>query len=213
MLETTKYKLTTMYEKRPQRGGDGLLHELDSITKISIEQGHLLAELHASIKPKLSIEIGLAYGFSTLFILDAAFHTNAGRHIAIDPFQDSMWHGIGRQAVKELDFESKFEHIPETSVTALTDLCRQKLKADYIYIDGAHTFDYALVDFFCSNRVLNLGGILIFDDMWMPAIQKVAAFIRTNMSGYQERPTSVKNIFCVKKIKEDARPWDHFAPF
>jgi predicted O-methyltransferase YrrM len=213
MLETTKYKLTTMYEKRPQRGGDGLLHELDSITKISIEQGHLLAELHASIKPKLSIEIGLAYGFSTLFILDAAFHTNAGRHIAIDPFQDSMWHGIGRQAVKELDFESKFEHIPETSVTALTDLCRQKLKADYIYIDGAHTFDYALVDFFCSNRVLNLGGILIFDDMWMPAIQKVAAFIRTNMSGYQERPTSVKNIFCVTKIKEDERPWDHFAPF
>ena len=135
--------------------------------------------MHATIKPKLSIEIGLAYGFSTLFILDAAFHTNAGRHIAIDPFQDSMWHGIGRQAVKELSFDSKFEHIPETSVTALTDLSKQGAKADYIYIDGAHTFDYALVDFFCSNRVLNVGGILIFDDMWMPAIQKVASFIRS----------------------------------
>ena len=213
MLETTQYKLATMYEKHPQRGSDGLMHDLDDITRISIEQGHLLAELHATIKPKLSIEIGLAYGFSTLFILDAAFHTNAGRHIAIDPFQDSMWHGIGRQAVKELSFDSKFEHIPETSVTALTDLSKQGAKADYIYIDGAHTFDYALVDFFCSNRVLNVGGILIFDDMWMPAIQKVASFIRSNMSGYQELPTAVSNVLCVKKTKEDDRPWDHFAAF
>ena len=72
MPETTKYKLATMYEKHPQHGSDGLLHELDNITKISIEQGHLLAQLHASVKPRLSIEIGLAYGFSTLFILDAA---------------------------------------------------------------------------------------------------------------------------------------------
>jgi predicted O-methyltransferase YrrM len=213
MLETTQYKLATMYEKHPQRGSDGLMHELDDITKISIEQGHLLAELHAAIKPRLSIEIGLAYGFSTLFILDAAFHTNAGRHIAIDPFQDSMWHGIGRQAVQELNFGSRFEHIPETSVTALTDLCKKGIKAEYIYIDGAHTFDYALVDFFCSNRVLNVGGILIFDDMWLPAIQKVASFIRTNLSGYQELPTPVKNVFCLKKIKEDDRPWDHFAAF
>jgi predicted O-methyltransferase YrrM len=113
MLEPTKYKLATMYEKHTQRGTDGLLHKLDDITKISIEQGHLLAQLYAAVKPKLSIEIGLAYGFSTLFILDAAFQTNLGRHIAIDPFQDSMWHGIGRQAVKELNFDSKFEHIPE----------------------------------------------------------------------------------------------------
>ncbi len=213
MLETTQYKLATMYERHPQCGSDGLLHELDDITKISIEQGHLLAQLHATVKPKLSIEIGLAYGFSTLFVLDAAFHTNAGRHIAIDPYQDSMWHGIGTQAVKELNFDSKFEHVPETSVTALTNLFKEGVKADYIYIDGAHTFDYALVDFFCSDRVLNLGGILIFDDMWMPAIQKVAAFIRTNLSGYQEFPTPVKNLFCVKKTKEDDRPWDHFAAF
>jgi predicted O-methyltransferase YrrM len=203
MLETTQYKLATMYEKHPQRGSDGLLHELDDITKISIKQGHLLAQLHATVKPKLSIEIGLAYGYSTLFLLDAAFQTNAGRHIAIDPFQDTMWHGIGRQAVKELDFESRFDHMPETSVAGLTRLCQQGVKADYIYIDGAHTFDYALIDFFCSDRVLNLGGILIFDDMGMPAIQKVAAFIRTNISGYQEFPTTVKNLFCAKKTKED----------
>jgi predicted O-methyltransferase YrrM len=214
MLEPTMQKLATMYEKHPQRGSDGLLHELDSMTKISIEQGHLLAGLHAAIKPKLSVEIGLAYGFSTLFILDAAFQTNAAcRHIAIDPYQDAMWHGIGRQAVKEVNFDSKFEFIQETSVTALTEMHKQGTKADYIYIDGAHTFDYALVDFFCSDRVLNIGGLVIFDDMWMPSIQKLASFIRNNIGSYQEIPTDVKNVFCLRKIKEDDRPWNHFAAF
>jgi predicted O-methyltransferase YrrM len=213
MLDTTMYKLATMYENHPQKGSDGTLHTMDTITRISIEQGHLLAALHAAVKPKVSIEIGLAYGFSTLFILDAAFQTGSGRHIAIDPFQETMWHGIGCQAVKDLNFDSKFEYIPEMSVVALTDLCKQGVKADYIYIDGAHTFDYALVDFFCSNRLLNVGGILIFDDMWMPPIQKVVSFIRTNLGSYQEMPTSVKNVACLKKLKEDDRPWNHFAPF
>ena len=45
MLETTKYKLATMYEKHPQRGSDGLMHELDDITKISIEQGPRVGDL------------------------------------------------------------------------------------------------------------------------------------------------------------------------
>jgi len=214
MLEPTMQKLATMYEKHPQRGSDGLLHELDSMTKISIEQGHLLAGLHAAIKPKLSIEIGLAYGFSTLFILDAAFQTNTNcRHVAIDPYQDSMWHGIGRQAVKEVNLDSKFEFLQETSVAALTEMDKQGVKAEYIYIDGAHTFDYALVDFFCSDRVLSIGGLVIFDDMWMPSIQKVASFIRNNISNYQEIPTDVINVFCLKKIKEDDRAWNHFAAF
>jgi predicted O-methyltransferase YrrM len=214
MLDATMQKLAAMYEKHPQRGTDGQMHEMDPITRISIEQGHLLAGIHAAVKPKLSIEIGMAYGFSTLFIMDSIFQTGCGHHIAIDPYQDSMWHGIGHQAVKELNFDSKFELIAETSVVALTDMCKRGVKADYIYIDGAHTFDYALVDFFCSDRVLEVGGIVIFDDMWMPSIQKVASFIRANNNGsYREVPTGVNNVFCLKKLKEDDRPWDHFAAF
>ena len=124
-----------------------------------------------------------------------------------------MWHGIGTQAVRELNFDSKFEHIPETSVTALTDLCKQGIKADYIYIDGAHTFDYALVDFFCSNRVLTVGGILIFDDMWMPALQKVASFIRITSGEVPASPDPGQKRLLSKKTKEDERAWDHFAAF
>jgi hypothetical protein len=54
---------------------------------------------------------------------------------------------------------------------------------------------------------------MIFDDMWMPAIQKVASFIRANIKGCEELTTTVKNVFCVRKTKQDDRAWDHFAAF
>jgi predicted O-methyltransferase YrrM len=79
-----------MYENHPQRGTDGLMHQMDTTTRISIPQGQLLAALYAEIRPKLSIEVGLAYGFSTLFFLDAASQIGGGRHIAIDPFEETM---------------------------------------------------------------------------------------------------------------------------
>jgi predicted O-methyltransferase YrrM len=213
MLDSTMHKLATMYENHPQRGTDGLMHQMDTLTRISIPQGHLLAGLYAEIKPKLSIEIGLAYGFSTLFFLDAAAQIGGGRHIAIDPFEETAWHGIGCQAVKELNFDNMFEHIPDTSILALTKMYKEGVKSDYIYIDGAHNFDFAMVDFFCSNLLLNVGGVVVLDDTWMPSIQKVVSFIRTNLKGHQEVTTPVVNVACFVKIKEDSRLWDHFTPF
>ena len=35
---------------------------------------------------------------------------------------------------------------------------------DFIFIDGWHTFDYTLVDFFYSDLLLKIGGIIIIDD-------------------------------------------------
>ncbi len=213
MLETTKYKLASMYGNQPQLGADGTPYQLDANTRISMEQGHVLAAIHSAIKPQLSIEIGLAYGFSTLFIMDSLFQTGRGRHIAIDPFQDSAWHGIGRQAVEEMKFACKFEHNQKMSVTALTEMYESGLRTDYIYVDGGHNFDTVMVDFYCSNRLLNVGGVLLFDDMWMPSIQKIASFIRKNMRGYREFETPVKNLLCLKKLAEDDRAWDHFSEF
>ena len=106
-----------------------------------------------------------------------------------------------------------FEHVHEPSILALSKMCTEGVKSDYIYIDGCHNFDYALVDFFCSNLLLNVGGIVVFDDTWMPSIQKVISFIRNNLKGHQELTTPVDNVACFRKIKEDARVWDHFTPF
>jgi hypothetical protein len=47
----------------------------------------------------------------------------------------------------------------------------------FALIDGWHTFDHALVDFFYVDRLLEDGGIVVFDDVQMPAIEKVVRYV------------------------------------
>jgi predicted O-methyltransferase YrrM len=213
MLAKTKSALDGFYARKPQLGLDHKLHPLDERTMIAFSQGEKLAEIHRQIRPDLSVEIGLAYGFSTIFLLDSMFENRYGRHIAIDPFQKSYWHGIGAAAVEQLGFADRFTWLDERSDAALSRMNAQGCKTQYVYIDGNHTFDAALIDFCCSDQILDIGGVIIIDDMWMPAIQKVVSFIAHNMAHYQRVEIKYDNICCVKKLANDNRSWDHFAPF
>jgi hypothetical protein len=56
------------------------------------------------------------------------------------------------------------------------------IKADFAFIDGWHTFDHTLVDFFFTDQILRVGGIVILDDTDWPAIRKLASFIEANRS-------------------------------
>jgi predicted O-methyltransferase YrrM len=176
-------------------------------------QGEKIANIHRSLRPALSVEIGLAYGFSTLYILDAMHEGNYGNHIAIDPVADSFWHGIGLQAVKDTGLTERFKWMMESSSDALPMLIRAKQKAQFIFIDGAHHFDYAFVDFFLSDRLLDLGGMILLDDMWMPSIQKVVSYISKNMRWYERVDIGHDNLAVFKKIDQDSRPWDDFKDF
>lgn len=48
-------------------------------------------------------------------------------------------------------------------------------------IDGWHTFDYAMVDFFYVDRLLQVGGVVILDDTAAyAAIRKLARYVATH---------------------------------
>ena len=48
-------------------------------------------------------------------------------------------------------------------------------------IDGWHTFDYAMVDFFYVDRLLRVGGVVMLDDTAAyAAIRKLARYIATH---------------------------------
>jgi len=213
MLDPTRELLDSFYRGDPQPGIDNRLHALDPATKVSREQGELLAALHAKIRPAVSIEVGMAYGYSTLFIADAMHEHGYGQHFAIDPFQRDHWKGIALAAVDRLHFGHRVRHVNDYSLPALVRMHEQGVRADYVFIDGLHTFDGAFVDFVCADRLLNVGGVIILDDMWMPSIRKVASFIASNLAHYQVLETPVKNVFCVMKKADDRRSWDHFVDF
>lgn len=213
MLKATKEKLDALYAGGKHRGMDGQLYMLDGITRIVEEEGQVLAELHRQNRPDLSIEIGLAYGFSTLFILDAMQEGEYGHHIAIDPGADTAWNGIGLRAVKEAGLSDRFHWIKATSAEALPEMQRSGKRAQFIYIDGAHLFDYALVDFFLADKLLDVGGIIAIDDMWMPALKRMVSYVENNMRWHERLKSSYFNLAVFRKIGHDERHWDHYVDF
>jgi predicted O-methyltransferase YrrM len=207
-----RQRLKSMYSGESQQGNYGQV-EIDKISRISEPQGMWIYETCRRLQPKRSLEIGLAYGFSTIYILAAIDQAGAGHHIALDPYQNGAWHGVGALQAKHLGMESSFQLLEEFSVTALARLAAQKEEFDFIYIDGNHRFDDVIVDFTLSAEVCPIGGNIILDDMWLPSIQTLASWIRSNRKDFREISTPIQNIAHFERIGSDSRNWDHFLQF
>jgi predicted O-methyltransferase YrrM len=205
--------LLSMYRGEPQLGTDGQPHPIDNISKISSAQGMWIYDLCLSVKPKSTLEIGMAYGYSTLYFLAAIARNLTGQHTAVDPFQQSYWHGIGLAHANAAGLESRFRFIEDRSDRVAADLARENSSFDLIFIDGNHRFDDVLVDFYLYAPLCAIGGRIVFDDMWMSSIQAVVAFVRANRTDFVELPAAVPNVCVFQRVGNDLRRWDHFHKF
>jgi len=209
--------LLSMYRGEPQLGADGQFHTLDSITKISPSQGMWLYDLCLSVKPGSTLEIGMAYGYSTLYFLAAIARNQTGHHTAVDPFQISYWHGIGlahaNSHLPTAGKDSVFCFIEDRSDRVATDLARSNSRFDLIFIDGNHCFDAVLVDFYLYAPLCAIGGRIVFDDLWMSSVQTVVAFLRTNRTDFVELTVDEPNVCVFQRVGDDFRKWDHFQEF
>jgi predicted O-methyltransferase YrrM len=149
-------------------------------TYIPREEGDLLYSLVRSIRPEVTIEIGMANGLSTLFIAQGLADNGSGRHIAIDPFQKSEWKGAGMAMIQRAKLDHLVELVELPSHQALPELERSGVRSDFCFVDGSHLFDYVLTDFLCLDRLLVDGGIMAFDDSDWAAITRAIRFIITN---------------------------------
>jgi predicted O-methyltransferase YrrM len=217
MLDAVRWKLEALYAGGAHRGTDGKLYTVDPNAMVPWPIAEEIAELHRSLRPKHSVEVGFAYGCSTLFILSAMQEERYGRHIAIDPYQSDRWHGIGLQAVKDAGlagyFPRRFRWVRERSSYALATMARAGKRIQFCYIDGSHLFDDKLSDFCLSDQLLDEGGVVIIDDTWMPAVKRLSTFITANMTWYERFDLRAENLVGYRKIGRDRRPWNHFVDF
>jgi len=151
---------------------------------ITRQEGEFLQDIIDEAKPKLSLEIGLAYGVSSLFICDALARIPGARHIIVDPaqFDEEYWRGAGLHNLRAAGYGDMIEFYNLPSHIALPRLESDGRQIEFAFIDGAHLFDFVLVDFFCVDRILKVGGIVAFDDLWMPSVQRLCRYIVTNRS-------------------------------
>jgi predicted O-methyltransferase YrrM len=138
------------------------------------DEGALLQAIVRRVKPRVSVEIGFAYGVSTLYICDALAEVNqSARHIVMDPFQSTQWRGIGLHNVRQAGFGSMVDFREDHSEIVLPELVRSGLVADFALIDGRHTFDQVMVEFYYLNRLLRVGGVMAFDDADRRSVNRV----------------------------------------
>ncbi len=97
-------------------------------------EGELIARVSEAVKPaEILLEIGFAYGVSTLFACEALNNNQKPcRHIVIDPNQSSLFGGIGLINVERSGYRGLVDFVEEPSEIALprllqanTRICRR----------------------------------------------------------------------------------------
>ena len=201
-----------------------------------------LSELIQKYDCQKTLEIGMAYGLSTVAICQAHADKGSGSHIAIDPYQSKNYKSIGLLNVERAEFTEKLRFIEESSAIALPRLVEEGEKLDLAFIDASHLFDYTLLEFFYIDMILETGGLIVFDDIWMPSIRKAVSFVLKNRA-YKIIPLKAKsnwkqqigrigtrvlqtqlswesglkwsreNICIVQKQNDDKRKWDFYRDF
>ena len=145
------------------------------------ESGRVIRHAIEVASPKTACEVGLAYGISSLYILDAMQDFGDGHLIGIDPAQnDQTWRGGGLYNIDRAGFSSRYVFHETTSQMALPKLVEAGTRIQFGFIDGWHTFDHTLVDFFYLDMMMDIGGVMILDDVGYPGLQRLAHFIITN---------------------------------
>lgn len=157
-------------------GRSGKVHQLQST--IDREEGEFLFRI-IDDDPRIvqTLEVGCAYGLSSLFICAALLGRVRASHTIIDPFQNIQWDGVGIKNLEEAGI-SFFNLIELKSEFALPRLLEEfEGQFDFIFIDGVHTFDHTLLDCFYATRLLRVGGYLALDDVLFPSVRRVIDYL------------------------------------
>ncbi len=149
-------------------------------SSLTYERGLPLYELVRRSKAEKTLEVGMAYGISTLFICQAHQDKGSGSHTAIDPGERALWKSIGLLNIQRAGLERFMRFYEAPSHEALPRLLVSGESFDVIFIDGSHLFDYVLLDLYYADMLLKNGGYIMLDDLWMPSVRKASSFMLRN---------------------------------
>lgn len=145
-------------------------------SSISAEQGKAVQSLAKEAKASSILELGLAYGVSTLFLAPIAKAADKGSYIVCDPEQD-WWEQIGLLNLERSGLRSFVDFRPQGARQTILDLVSESAKIDFVFLDYIKVFDMMLVDFALLDSLLEPGAILVFDDCSYPGIRKLCRLI------------------------------------
>jgi predicted O-methyltransferase YrrM len=148
---------------------------------------YVLRALMLERTPGRTLEVGLGFGGSALTI--ACTHQELGRpplgqHTALDPHQASHCDNAALAVIERAGLSGYVDFKPQYSAIALAALAAEGARFDLVYVDGSHVFEDVFIDAFFGFRLLNTGGVIVFDDCTIDHVAKVLGFVTANWDGW-----------------------------
>jgi predicted O-methyltransferase YrrM len=198
---------------------DGTVHDLFPVA-VSAAEGEAVRTWVTREEATRTIEIGLGYGISALFICEGLLANGPGRavrHVVVDPHQRTRFADCGLQFLDEAGVAGLVEHHAEESQIVLPRFLGEGLQFDFALIDGNHRFDGVFLDLIYLGRLLRPRGVVFVDDYQLPAVAHAASFCLTNLGWSLEEVSAADDLHQWAVLRTsglpDARPFDHFVAF
>lgn len=167
-------------------GDAGAIVEIASFA-VCEPAGLYLERAAAALRPAATIEVGCASALSTLYICRGRLAAGAlgpGSAHVVDPKQSSHWRNIGCRALRSAGLAEAIVFHEEPAHTALPRLLADGVRIGFAFLDGWHMLDFAMVEAFYCDRMLDVGGVIALHDLWMPGLQHFACYWCANR-GYE----------------------------
>lgn len=161
---------------------DGSRHDIRAVS-ISTGEGEALRKWVVRENVTQTIEIGLGYGFSALYISEGLLQNrnSDARHVVLDPFQAGRFADCGLQVLDEAGTRPLVEYHAEMSQIALPQFLKEGRRFDFAFVDGNHRFDSVFLDLFYLGRLVRMGGVVVLDDYNLAGIRRAVSFFLTNL--------------------------------
>jgi predicted O-methyltransferase YrrM len=173
LLSETVLEADALVDQLFEKGDSDFLR-----SAISQEEGRFLQDLAARPHVQNTIEVGCANAVSSICICSGISSKAKPSHTAIDPFQFRDFEGRGVENVRRAGFNF-FELVERPSEIALPDLLSRGMSYELAFIDGLHTADQTLLDFYYLDRMIPVGGIIVIDDVNGRSVNKIAHYVST----------------------------------
>tara|TARA_B100002019_G_C21238801_1_gene584296 strand:+ start:152 stop:763 length:612 start_codon:yes stop_codon:yes gene_type:complete len=178
--------------------------DVELIDGIPIEEVEMIYEVMSEYKPKSSLEIGLCHGISSMAICDNLKESNGVNHI-IDPGLRINKYGINN--LEKAGLKDNFIHYDDVSEVVLPQLLQDDFKVDFVFMDGWLTLDHLMLDFFYIDKILNIGGIVMFDNCEMSSVKEAFNYF-SQYPSYHELTSYLYRCRYLIKESGDKRNWN-----
>jgi predicted O-methyltransferase YrrM len=182
---------------------DGKFIALDS--NINLYEGCFISlvfqaylQHNPSIKSFNVCEIGLAYGTSSMIILNEIIKSGlSSQYTVLDPNQTRQWNSIGHKNIMNFKKSYDTKHLVDYKlIEGFSNIEMPHLTEqgyNIVFIDGSHATNIVMEDMVNADRLLVNNGIMILDDVRHKEVQMGVEWFARNYPQY-------KRIFIDDKI-------------